>query len=225
MNNKELMSIKEYLASCGIEHKTLDDSTPEQQVTGKIMDEELYYDMFYENGVDHLIDCVDYGINLEIFTALSREAKKYQDIFEPCCRSGILGGYLALNNPHYHGMDINPVAITRAQDLARRHGLYELIFEEGDVLMYERKHEAVIGRFVAHNWNRTIDNDMIKALCRISPHIVLVQSELPELLTNTMNGYNEVFSHHGYKVGIPAHIGPNPRSGEHVFLLSAERKL
>lgn len=168
--------IKEYFARNGIVRKRLSEASAEHRSIGAIEDNAEYYRMHFKTGLDDFLDGVNIESNERLFNALLNEARKYQDVFEPCCQSGLLGVYLAGNIPgKYKGMDVSKEAVDKAKARATRNGLDVSLFELGDVMQYDGKHEVIIGRNVINDGEYSINETMLRKIAEIGKRFVLIE--------------------------------------------------
>ena len=169
------MGIGDYFKENGIVPKGLYDITLEHINTTNISDDELYYDEFYRTSLDDFFECINFYPNRRLFTVISSAIKDFQDLFEPCCQSGIFGSYIARNHDGtYKGIDINHLAIKKAKQRARQNNLDESIFQQESVFQYENKHEAIIGRHVINKKRTSVNSEMLEKICGISKNIILI---------------------------------------------------
>jgi SAM-dependent methyltransferase len=173
------MDIIDYFKKNEIIEKSIFDVTTEHLITSKIKNNNKYYNSYYKTNLDDFIDCVDYKINLDFFKIVSNESKKYLDLFEPCCQSGLLSCFVYLNNPNistYKGIDINEFAIKKAKDRTKKFFINENIFETKDLFEYNKQHEAIIGRYIINNSYNYPDNNFIEKIKQISNNLILIQA-------------------------------------------------
>lgn len=152
------------------------------------------------------------------------EARKHEDLFELCCQSGIFGCYIASETGKpYRGMDINPFGIEKAKERAEHNGLDPETFVLGDVLEYDKEHEAIVGRYVVNGKYHDIDDDMLEAVSRISSNVVLIQPAQAHAVRMTIEEYRRAFERHGYEFEVIGEPQESPATGAHVFVMKAEK--
>jgi hypothetical protein len=218
------MTIEEYFRKNGIEEKSNDDITPEQRGTSYIEDETEYFDVYFKTGLDTVVEGLDLYMNKLIFDLILQEAKKYQDLFEPRCQSGIFGCYIAsMIEGKYGGLDINPFGIKKAKERALVNGLNQNIFVLGDALPYKKEHEAVIGRYVVNGRYFDIEDGMMDLVSRITKNVVIAQSSQSFATAETIQDYKEQFERHGYKFRLVGNPIESNATGATVFVLSATK--
>ena len=174
-----MVTIDEYFGANGIILKPISAVSPDQKAASRIPDEKKYYDAFFRTRLNEFMHCVDYAVNRELFMRLLEEAKKFQDLLEPCCQGGIQGCFLALESgAEYKGVDLNELGIAQARERAVKLGLPPQIFQVADFLAYEGQHEAVVGSYVVEAIHNAPKDDMIEAIGRVSKNAVLIQTAL-----------------------------------------------
>ena len=219
------MAIDEYFERNGIAPKPLSDQTEEDKEIAKIKDDDIYYTEYFKRGLDVLIECVDFSLNRQLFDVVLEEAKKYEDIFEPYCQSGIFGCYVASETSGaYRGLDINPVGIEKAKERAKLNGLAPEIFTLGDLFEYTQSHEAVVGRYVSNTQGLGVDPKVVEALSQISDNVVLIQNLQPHRGMSSMDMYKIAFGLHGYdNFELLSEPQRSTATGASVFVMKATK--
>jgi len=222
------ITIDDYFKNNGITPKHTSHASPEHLRITEIDDNKEYFDQYFQAGLDDFIECVDFHMNRQMFGLLLAEARKYSDIFEPCCQSGLFGCYAMLNSSGtYLGADINPYAILKARRRAVANSLPESRFVQQDVRNYPKQHEAIVGRYVINTSWYEADHEMIDAIARISDNILLVQpSKFFCGDWTSLNAYREAFKKHGYEMSLlqEKHI-QSEVTGAYMFAIKATRKM
>ncbi len=199
------METEEFLSRNRIYHKTIDNVTEEEKKSAKLFEKSKSFDFFYGGNLDDLMDSLDYPITKEFFDVVLAETKDYQDLFEPCCMSGLLGCFAASekDNVSYVGIDINDYAIEKAQSRAHINGLNPEIFIKMDKADYKNLHEAIIGRYVANNFlhgqRDLVDEEAMDFLSKTSDNIVLIARAPERFGKYGFEQYKASFKRHGYK--------------------------
>ncbi|MFH1420922.1 MAG: hypothetical protein ABIG30_03050 [Candidatus Aenigmatarchaeota archaeon] len=218
--------VEKYFQRNAIALKTVKDATPEQAIFSDIADpeDEKYFNDYFRLGMDELIESVDVPVNIQLFRIAMCEARKFQDVFDPCCQSGIFGCHIARGVRAYTGMDINPLGIEKAKARAKLNGLNPDIFLLGDVLEYNKKHEAIVGRYVANTPYFGADGEMIDALNSISRNVILIQSARGyHLISDTQVSLQKAFERHGFKFEVLTKPVESPAIGSYVFMMKATK--
>jgi len=219
-------TIDEYFEKNGVVPKTVFDMTREQRVVSRLpteCGEEFYFEEYFKTDFDVLIDSVDIRANKVLFDLVLAEARKFSDLFEPCCQSGIFGCYIALETgAAFKGMDLSRLAIEKARKRAELNRLPAEIFVEGDVLGYAGQHEAVVGRYVVNGQHHDINEDMLAKVREISSNIVLVQPAQANLGMMGPRMYQRAFERLGFSFEV---LGSSQRSatGAMYFVVKASK--
>jgi|GEM_PF-2441478 len=219
------MTIESYLDWNDISPKKIGDATEEQRKASAIKDDAAYYIAYFESGLDDFIECVDYSLNKEVFDAILGKASDFNDLFEPCCQSGLLGCYMMSQLPKatYKGIDINRTAISRARARALGNAVNPESFDVADLLRYNQQHEAVVGRYVVNGLNHNVRDDMIEALAGISKNIILAQPVQASDRSIAVPLYERSFNRHGYSVDAVTMPIKSEATGSYVFVIKATK--
>lgn len=201
------MAIEDYFKKNKIVPRSLGEVSEEHKRIDKIPDDTEYFNQYFQTGLDVFVECVDYSLNKQLFDIVLQEARKHEDLFEPCCQSGIFGCYIASETGKaYTGMDINPFGIKKAKERAVLNCLGPGIFVLGDILEYENSHEAIVGRHVVNGRGRhiglDIKDDIMASLSKMSKNIILIQTSQLGLSELSVEKYKRAFERHGYKFEI-----------------------
>ncbi|MFP4403283.1 MAG: hypothetical protein ACOC3X_01025 [Nanoarchaeota archaeon] len=224
------MDLKEYFNKNNITKKDIKTATKEHINISKIMDDSIYYDLYYKSNLDDFIDSVDYDLNLDLFQIILNESKKYLDLFEPCCQSGLLGNFIYLNNNHknnfsYNGIDINEIAINKAKRRAIHNSSNENIFTINDFFEYKKEHETIIGRYILNDKVNKINNKFIDKSKEISKNIITIQTFQDNL--NYKQGileYVAALKKHGFESDILNKPTKSNATNAINFILKAYKK-
>jgi len=224
------MSIDDYFVLNCISPKSRGDASEEHANVNDISDYSVFWDSYFKSGLEEFIDCVDYDINMVLFSLLKEKVSVYSDLVEPCCQSGILGCYLAseLRDSRYFGFDKNPIAVQKAKARSEKNGLSQDIFIEIDKAEYYCKHEAVVGRFIANRLrfkpHYNIDDDAMDFLSRASENVILIQPSQVGWLKETVREYDQAFKRHGYRsFRVDSLSFSSPATGSVYFLMEAHK--
>jgi predicted RNA methylase len=220
------MSLESYFRRNAIVEKALEERTPEQKKAGRLVNDSAFYNNYYATNLEEFKDCVDFKSNSVVFDIALDAIVRFEDIFEPCCGSGIFGCYIAQNVAgKYIGIDRHPKAIEKAKKRAAQNGLSREIFAEGDILDYKGFHEAIVGRDFAQDVHFNINYKMLDALSRISKNIIVVQNAEFGRLSSSIEAYKRAFSKLGYSFDVLTDRRLfSTATGAEVFVFEAHKK-
>jgi tRNA/tmRNA/rRNA uracil-C5-methylase (TrmA/RlmC/RlmD family) len=221
------MEIGDYFKENKIVPKGLYDITLEYIQINKISDDDLYYNEYYQTNLDEFFECINFYPNRRLFEVISSAVKDFQDLFEPCCQSGIFGSYIAKNHPGtYKGIDINQLAIKKAKQRAKDNNLNESIFQQENVFQYGNIHEAIIGRHVINKKRTSINDEMLEKICNISKNIILVQTIYGNSSSKTvLESYQQAFNQHNFSFELLNQPLKIPETDSSSFVLKATQRL
>lgn len=168
--------LKAYLRKNGLSLKKITEVSEEHARINGIMNEKEFWGLYYKSGMDAFCESVDYYLNMETFCLMAGMVRSGAKVFEPCCRSGYFGAWLASSRKdiEYMGMDINPIAIGKAKELARRNALNPACFALGDYRQHSGRHGIVIGRNITNTGNFGIDLAAIRKIASIADEIAVL---------------------------------------------------
>ncbi len=220
------MEITDYFKENGIIPKGLYDITPEYVRITEIVDDDIYYNEYYKTNLDEFFECINFYPNKRLFSVISSAVKEFQDLFEPCCQSGIFGSYIASDhNGTYKGIDINQLAIEKAKQRAKDNNLNENIFQQEEVFQYENKHEALIGRHVINKKRTSVNSEMLERICHISENIILIQTIYgnndPKII---LESYQQAFNQHNFSFELLNQPLKIPETASSSFVLKATQR-
>ena len=218
-------TIDEYFMENGIVSKPASALPGELRRIGRIEDDTEFFNAAFQSDYDIRIDGIDYYSNLWLFQKIADETRKFQDIFEPCCQSGILGCFLALESDGYYlGMDFNEFGIARAKSRAAANGLSPEIFQFGDFFEYSGTHEALVGRQVINEKWYDPNPDMVAKAVSVSLNIILLQSFHPGQRKSAFEKYAHEFAKHNFSFEASQKYEPLSLTGTDVYLIKASKK-
>lgn len=220
------MGIDEYLAKNGITLQIVDDIRDEHRRVNAIRNNPgLFYREAARTGFDDFMDSAEFNLNRTLFEFLKNESRKFSDVFEPCCQSGLLGCFIAGGfNGSYKGVDVNNIGIDKAKKRAAFNGLNPEIFVCDNVLTYNGRHEAVVGRYAINTDYLNPDYHTIDALCRISNNIIMVVKTQPEMGKHMADLYKRIFEKRGFNSEVAGEIMESPAPAEVFSLRAGKRK-
>jgi hypothetical protein len=217
--NTSLITSSEYLKS-NLEAGLEPTSEQIRACSDKNLDNSRYYDKYFTLGIDDLIDSMDYPILEELFTYLS--SSSHQDIFEPCCQSGLLGCFLA-QAVNYKGVDINKIAIGKAKKRAVKNGISPEVFYLGDFYGYPGRHEAIYGRYIINDEHLNLNRDSVEKLKEIADEMQLIQKVVPGTSNAFLAGCRHAMGS-SYTTEIACKILYSKATNSDVILLSIRKK-
>ncbi|MBT4541216.1 class I SAM-dependent methyltransferase [Candidatus Woesearchaeota archaeon] len=220
-----MASIEDYFARNRIIAKGIYNVPPEFIRVTRIPDDEEYYEEYYRTGLDDFFECVNFHPNKRLFTLILSLVEDFQDLFEPCCQSGLFGSYIAGNHDGtYRGMDINQFAIEKAKQRAIDNELDPNIFQQGNIFEYEEEHEAIVGRYVINRKRDGVYPEMVEKVCNISRNIILVQTVYGNNSQEQIfESYKREFAKHNYSFEVLAKSIKTLTSDSYSFVFKASK--
>jgi hypothetical protein len=201
-----MANIDDFFRKNGVVPKSLTQISDEHIRVHKIKDPKEYYREFSKTGFDDFIDCVNYYPNRLLFVKMLEALEGVNDVFEPCCGSGLLGSYLNLNmgdNSHfsYNGIDSSEYAIEKAKERAVLNALNPDLFCQEDVFDYETRHELIVGRHVVNNRYAGVNRPMVEKLCTLSDHMFFIQTNYGNMSDDQcVDMYRDEFAKYDFEV-------------------------
>jgi hypothetical protein len=220
------MTLESYFEKNSIFERASKEATIEQRKVSRIINDSEYYNHYYNLNLDEFMECVDIKLNLVVFDIALDAIVGVEDIFEPCCQSGIFGCYIADNiDGKYIGMDKHPHAIEKAKKRAVFNELSQSIFIENNILEYKNEHEAIIGRYVFNGLHLDINYDVIDSLSKISESMIMIQNVESNRYSFFVSSYKQAFSRLGYSFEVLSDRRfYSAATGADVFVFEAHRK-
>jgi tRNA G46 methylase TrmB len=151
--------------------------------------DKAFWDSYYSLDLYLLHESSDFDLNLRTFDVLKDLVFPDSRVIDLCCRSGFFGVYLASSRPDimYMGIDMHPVAIEKAKELASANGLSPDIFICADYrakarLFFsfeqykasENRHDTIIGRNLTNTRNYGIDAQAIETITRMADDLIVL---------------------------------------------------
>gem|GEM_PF-6939728 len=165
-----------YLKKNGLSLKSITEISAEHARINHIPNEMEFWNQYYKSALDAFHESVEYSLNMETFGLMADMVPSCATVFEPCCRSGYFGAWLASSRPdvEYVGMDINPLAIEKAKQLAASNAVDPSRFVQFDYHKHSIRHDIVIGRNITNTGNFDIDRTAIKKITSIADRIAVL---------------------------------------------------
>lgn len=147
-----------------------------------------------------------HSANAAIFGAMLNCARKFSDVFEAYCSTGLLGCYIAGGiSGRYAGVDSSKMAIALANERRQRlSGLLSLeraTFTCVPLWKYTMEHDAVLGRFILGKIDATPREEKLITLLRISTNLILCESAGFE---TSIDDYLKLFSRFNLSASVVA---------------------
>jgi hypothetical protein len=227
MNNN--ISLDDYFKHNGIYQKTVRDATPEQiKASSSNVGKDEYYDNYYNFELDHLKNCIDFREEYDIFSKMNKESIGLNNIIEVTCGSGILGCYIALNNPNYNGIDFNPYAISKAKKRAEYNSLDESIFKQNtinDLKNQNSTYDAILGHYVL--CDESVDyykKDRLKILSEMTDKLILAVNTSSNTSDSfAIERYSKAFNEIGFKFDLLTNPIQSKATWEKIFCVIGYR--
>ncbi len=200
--------LAEYLKKNGLSLKKITEVSEEHARINKIFDEKEFWNLYYKSGLDAFQESVGYFLNMETFGLMAGMVHSRARVFEPCCRSGYFGAWLASSRQDidYIGMDINPIAIQKAKELASINGINPGRFVQFDYRQHFGRHDIVIGRNITNTGDFGIDLNAIKKMTSIADEIAVLHFTYEHKIEIEVSNLSMFYSSYGFffeQVSIP----------------------
>jgi hypothetical protein len=200
--NKPNPKLAAYLRKNGLSLKKITEVSDEHAEINNISSEKEFWNRYYKSGLDAFHESVEHSLNMETFGLMADMVRSKARVFEPCCRSGYFGAWLASSRQDidYMGMDINPIAIQKAKELALSNAVSPARFVQFDYRQHFGRHDIIIGRNITNKDDFEIDLAAIKKITSIADEIAVLHFTYEHRieidssnLSMFYNSYNFVF--------------------------------
>jgi hypothetical protein len=191
--------LAEYLKRNGLSFKKITEISDEQ-IEAERADGQLLRKLFYSSGLDAFQESVEYSLNMETFGMMAEMLHSGARVFEPCCMSGYLGAWLAssVKGIDYVGMDIDPIAIAKAKELAYGNVVNPACFTEGDYRANSTRYDVVVGRKITNCGNSDIDIDAIKKICSLADELIVLHFTYDNRAEITASNLGHFYASYGF---------------------------
>ncbi len=189
-----------YLKKNGLSLKSIAEISGEHAKINGIMEESEFWNQYYKSGLDAFHESVEYSLNMETFGLMADMIPSCARVFEPCCRSGYLGAWLASSRPDigYVGMDINPLAIEKAKKAAFSNGVHPRLFVQGDYRRHSGKYDIAIGRNITNTGDFEVDLAAIRKIISIAGEIVVLHFTYENRIENDISSLRTYYYARGF---------------------------